>query len=471
MAVFGTSGIRDLSPSIVSPALAMRVGQLVGKPGRPVVAGYDGRRTGGMLRAALMAGAAGAGSPVLDIGLCATPTLAWFCQLQAEKLEAGLPKTTSAPRAYGAMITASHNPPEYNGIKLFCDGREMPKEEENRIEAALGGAGAAGQKRAAEAMPAVSWDMAGAVTDAREQAKAAHLQLLLSKIDAGAIRLRAPKVVVDCGNSAACALAPQALAAAGCQVEVLNGTPGEPYGRALEPNEKSLGSLAEAVRKFGADIGIAHDGDADRAIILDEKGAMLGLDVQLALAVKEELHREGRTGTSVVSTVESSLALRELVEAARGKLEITPVGSLHVAARMRELGARFGGEPCGEYLFPGGAGVPDGLMTGLYFVQMFCKNGQLSGQASGIARYPVAREKIPCPNGKKEKAMAAIAKRWPYPSPSRLDGLRSDTPDGWVLVRPSGTEPFVRITAEARNGKKLEEMLARVRPVVEKACG
>ena len=133
MALFGTSGIRDLAPSIVSPALALRVGQLIGKPGRPLVVGFDGRRTGRMLRAALMAGAAGAGSPVLDIGLCATPTLAWFCLKQAREAGAG--------GAYGAMITASHNPPEYNGIKLFLNGREMPEEEEKRIETALAGFG------------------------------------------------------------------------------------------------------------------------------------------------------------------------------------------------------------------------------------------------------------------------------------------------------------------------------------------
>ncbi len=474
MALFGTSGIRDLCPSIVSPALALGVGQLIGKPGNRVVVGYDGRRTGQMLRAALSAGAAGAGANVMDIGLCATPTLAWFCAQQANEKgaqggrAAGLGAEgqsasghgAGAPSAVmGAMITASHNPPEYNGIKLFSQGREMPRDEEKRIEKALEGK---------HANAPIAWNQAGRVEDFSAQAKQAHLSLLLSRIDRPLISSRAPRVVVDCANSAACALMPDALRAAGCVVEVLNGTPGEPYGRTLEPNEKSLGQLCETVASSHADLGIAHDGDADRAIIVDEKGKLLGLDRQLAMVVKEEL---GKRGGLVVSTVESSLALRELVQAAGSKLEITPVGSLHVAARMRQTGALFGGEPCGEYLFAGGAGVPDGLMTGLYFVELFCKGGALGEQVAAIGRYPVAREKMACANGKKEKAMAAIAKQWPFVKPSKLDGLRSDTPDGWVLVRPSGTEPYVRITAEAKNEKKLAEMMKEIRPIVKKACG
>lgn len=447
MVLFGTSGIRDLAPSIVSPALAQSVGRLVGAKTKTLVVGYDGRRTGMMLKSALCSGAAGTGAQVLDLGLCATPTLAAYSQAQ---------------HAAAAMITASHNPPEYNGIKLFLDGREMPKSEEKRIEKAL---------ESQTLSPFVSWDSTGSVSDASEAAAQAHLDLLLSKIDHTLITTQRPKVVVDCGNSAACALMPRALAAAGCHVEVLHGLAGEPYGRALEPNEKSLGDLSRVVRHSHADLGIAHDGDADRAIILDENGVMLGLDVQLALVVADQLRAAGpQPANRIVSTVESSLSLRELVQEAGAKLDITPVGSLHVAAAMRKTNALFGGEPCGEYLFPGGVGVPDGLMTGMYFVEMSCKNGPLSEQALKISRYPVSREKILCANAKKQKAMAAISKKWPFAKPSILDGLRSDTAEGWVLVRPSGTEPYIRITSEAKNEKALKEMLASIAPIVKAAC-
>jgi phosphoglucosamine mutase len=483
MPLFGTSGIRDLAPSIVSPSLALRVGELMGQSGRAVVVGYDGRRTGLMLKSALVAGAAGMGSNVLDIGLCATPTLAWFAQQQGPTEEAGF-----ASGAIGAMITASHNPPQYNGIKLFLQGREMPKEEEERIEKALMarermGVNRTGGRGANERLASISWDGVGAVQEASAAAKEAHLKLLLSCIDTKLISSRKPRVVVDCANAAGCALMPRALREAGCQVDVMNGTPGEPYGRELEPTEKSLSALSERVLDLGADLGIAHDGDADRAIVVDERGQMLGLDVQLALVVKEQLKERGkglvdggrddpaRSGVPIiVSTVESSLALRELVEKAKAKLDITPVGSLHVAARMRQLGAPFGGEPCGEYLFENGVGVPDGLMAGLYFVQLWCKNGGLSHQANAIARYPVGREKIGCANAKKAKAMAVIAKNWPFEKPSTLDGLRSDMKEGWVLVRPSGTEPYIRITSEARSDKKLQEHLSLIRPIVKKAC-
>ena len=136
---------------------------------------------------------------------------------------------------------------------------------------------------------------------------------------------------------------------------------------------------------------------------------------------------------------------------------------------MRQTGAIFGGEPCGEYLFPGGVGVPDGLACGLYFVALYCRKGKLSALANDIPSYPMLREKMACANERKPEAMAFIEREWPFFNPSRVDGLRSDLPDGWVLVRPSGTEPYIRITAEGKDKKKLRERVSVVKNLINKA--
>ncbi len=462
MSLFGTSGIRDLCPRNVSPALARSLGELLGEQSKPwlnisaeqadgpVVVGFDGRRSGFALKSAVIAGAAGAGAQVDDLGLCATPTLALRAKMR---------------RAWGIMVTASHNPPEYNGLKVFWRGQETPGAWEHRIEEALE-ARQAGLTRPHHH----AWSSAGSINTVGEKAAAAHLKLLLKSVDAKLIKKRKPRVVVDCANAAGCALMPMALEAAGCRVEVLNGVAGEPYGRIIEPKKETLGALGRAVRRLHADLGIAHDGDADRAIVVDEKGKMIGLDTQLALVTKDALEHTKQKSPLVISTVESSLSLREVVSSHGGRLSITPVGSRNVAAHLRADGAVFGGEPCGEYVFTHGVGVPDGLMAGLFFVELFCRSGKLSKQAKEIPAYPIHRQKIACSNSHKKDAMTRIAADWPFFKPSHVDGLRTDLPDGWVLVRPSGTEPYMRLTAEATTKKELEKIVGVVGRIVERAC-
>ncbi len=400
-----------------------------------------------MLKSSLASGIMGAGSDVHDLGLCATPTLALHSQ------QAG---------GWGVMVTASHNPPAYNGLKVFFAGREVPDEWERAIERQL--------EEVLHTRSPIKWSSAGAMQQVGREAEDAHLRLLFSHLSPARIRRIRPRVVVDCANASACALMPRLLSAAGCRVEALNSSPGEPYGRELEPKKETLRALGRAVRRSRAVLGIAHDGDADRAIVMDERGVVLGLDAQLVLAATDYLARaKGGKQKVVVSTVESSLSLREACSAAGAHLLITPVGSRYVAAAIRARSAIFGGEPCGEYIFPGAVGVPDGLMAGLYFTDLVCRMGPLSKLAKSVPAYPMAREKIPCPNEKKQASMERIEKDWPFFHPSRVDGMRSDLPDGWVLVRPSGTEPYIRITAEGQGRKGLAERMDAIRSVVERA--
>lgn len=454
MSLFGTSGIRDLCPQKVSGRLALITGNIFANGAKTIAVGYDSRQTGQMLKAAFSSGAMQAGANVHDLGICATPTLCLY---------------TKQNKCLGAMITASHNPPQYNGIKLFENGEELPKEKEQKIEFLVEKALANPTGTPFNSVPyLVSWQGCGSAKNMQNQAKEAHLDLLLSFIDISLIGQKKPKVALDCANMAACALMPAALKAAGCEVIEINCHFGPPYGRDFEPGKKSLAALSKAIKKHKADLGIAHDGDADRAIIADEKGNVLGLDTQLSLAASCILE-EGKK-KPIVSTVESSLHLKEAVQSAGARLIITPVGSLHVAREMRKRGACFGGEPCGEYIFEGGAGSPDGLAAGLFFVQMFCKRGKLSSLASKIKPYWMQRLKIECKNENKQKAMEGIKKEWSFENANFGDGIRSDGQWGWILVRPSGTEPYLRITCEAKEKKILEEKASIAQKLVKKYC-
>ena len=186
---------------------------------------------------------------------------------------------------------------------------------------------------------------------------------------------------------------------------------------------------------------------------------VLALDVQLAIFCSHFLKKKKG---AVISTVEASLCVKETVEKAGGKLSITPVGSLHVAKQVKEKRAVFGGEPCGEYVFPSSTPCADGLLAALCLVEMVCTRGKLSALADAVRTYPIERRKYGCEGKSRGRIMAELEKELSFPgaSLSTIDGLRYDFPDGWLLVRPSGTEPAMRLTCEFKEKKKLEETMA-----------
>ncbi|MEM4389222.1 MAG: phosphoglucosamine mutase [Candidatus Micrarchaeia archaeon] len=436
MALFGTSGIRGVFGREVTGELALAVGRAVVRAvDDRVVVARDTRASGLALENAFVAGVLEAGGEVLRAGIAPTPALALASKRRG---------------CAGAMMTASHNPPEYNGIKLFERGNELSARGERRVERAMGKARVT----------------AGGVDERLEGVVEEHIALALAGVDVGTISERAPKVVVDSANGAASVATPYALRRAGCKVVGLNCDVSGDFARGLEPNETNLQRTGAFVRACGADFGIAHDGDGDRCVILDERGKMLGLDVQLALMAGKAL--EKRKGV-IVTTVEASLAVREAVEERGGRLIITPVGSRGVAEAMRRSAAVFGGEPCGEYIFPGELTVPDGIATALHFAEMFAEAGKLSELASQIKVYPMRRAKIPCSN--KERAMAVIRREASRLGgrQSTIDGVRVDFEEGWMLIRPSGTEPVIRITCEHHSEKGLRELWAKAQAIVKRA--
>jgi phosphoglucosamine mutase len=431
--LFGTSGIRGIYGKEVTEELAMKVANVFAD--RDVAIARDTRQTGTTLSEAAMSGALARGRDVIRLGIVPTPTLA----LATRKYSCN-----------GIMLTASHNPPEYNGLKLFSEGREISRAREGEVESAYGGN-----------LQIAQWDKVGRSRDDKGIIFE-HMALVSSLVDASAIKKRRPKVVLDC-NGAGGALTPNLLKDLGCDVTVLNGGLSG-FGRPSEPNEKNLSELSATVPKVGADIGLAHDGDADRTIAVDELGRVLPLDIQLAIMCQHELAKS--KNKKIVSTMEASLAVREAVESEGGTVTITPVGSLYVTEELERQKALFGGEPCGEYVYSGGVHVPDGPLAAAKLVEIFAQEGPLSALAGKFKANPMAREKFP--SKKKYEVVDAVKKEIRIKGKlSDEDGIRIDEEDGWFLIRASGTEPYVRLTMEYESKEKLvkrkEELSSLIR--------
>ena len=438
--MFGTSGIRGVFGKDITPALAARVASLFAQ--KRLVAGRDIRGSGPALLEAVRAGAFSAGAEFIDLGIVPTPTVAL---------------ATRRHSCRGIMVTASHNPPEYNGLKLIEGAKEIGKglerEITRRYSAGEGSAGAETAGRAAHDAEAV----------------AAHKNMVLGMVDADAIARRKPLVIVDC-NGAASAITPALLTDLGCTVVSVNSSL-HCFNRPSEPSAGNLAYLSDFVREVGADFAIAHDGDGDRCAIIDEKGAMLPLDAQLAIMMAHELGGSGSGAKKAISTVEASLTIREVVEKAGGKLEITPVGSTYVADRLEQSGALFGGEPCGEYIYRDGVHVPDAVLAAAKFAEIFCREGTFSKLAARYPQNPMAREKFPAKDkrGAMEKIRKAVAELGVQGTIRDDDGIRMDEDGGWFLIRASGTEPIVRLTMEYRGKEMLGERKAALAAIIRKS--
>jgi phosphoglucosamine mutase len=441
--MFGTSGIRGVYGAEITPALAMRVAGIFSL--RKLAVGRDIRESGPALLGAVCAGAAAAGADVVDLGIVPTPTVALATKMLGCR---------------GIMITASHNPPEYNGLKLIEAGKEIGKGLEREITQRYRSNESVGTSNARKAA-AIARD-----GDVIEE----HKRLVTGLVDTKAIAKRRPTVVVDC-NGAASAITPGLLSDLGCRVISVNASP-YCFNRPSEPNAANLAYLPEFVVSSGADFAIAHDGDGDRCVVLDEKGGVLPLDAQLAIMIEHELGRQMDGERKIVTTVESSLSIRDVVKSAGGEMVVTPVGSTFVGDALEAEGALFGGEPCGEYIYRDGVHVPDAVLAAAKFAEIFCKEGAFSKLKARYPQNPIAREKHPCTD--KRKAMDGIVRdvrklgiagaEW------NDDGLRIDEKDGWFLIRASGTEPIVRLTMEYKGREKLLKRKKEIESIIKANC-
>jgi phosphoglucosamine mutase len=429
--LFGTSGIRGKIRDEITPELALNVGKAIstylGK-GHKVVVGYDSRTSNMMLERAVSAGILQGGCHVLSVGMVPTPVVGYATM----KLNADA----------GVMITASHNPSPYNGIKLWNpDGMAYLQEQERAIEKIIH----------ENNFYKASWEDIKKITDISPVVND-YIEDLLGLMDIKP----GLKVVVDCANGAAAYLSPLILRKAGCRVVSLNAQPDGFFpGRKPEPAEANLQELMKVVKVTGADLGIAHDGDADRMIAVDDKGQMADFDKLLALVSAE-------IGGCVVTTVDASACIDRAMEEVGGTVERTKVGDVHVAEMIHMLGANFGGEPSGTWLHPQFCMCPDGILSALRVIELVQNKGPLSKLLDDIPSYPTIRDKIDCQEDQKDpimlKAETDLSLIYEDVADINLkDGVRISFDDGsWVLVRPSGTESFLRITLEGKTDDKAQ---------------
>ena len=428
--LFGTSGIRGKVGSEVTCELALNVGKslalYLGNKGT-VVLGHDTRTTNEMLDQAICAGLLESGVDVIKIGMVPTPLVGYA----TEKLDADA----------GIMLTASHNPSQYNGIKLWNkNGMAYTSAQEAEIERIY----------AEKSYKSVNWDEVGTLS-VNEEIKGEYIDDLVSLVDIK----KGLKVVIDCASGAGSEISPLVFRKAGCEVTTLNSQPDGFFpGRNPEPNADNLQTLMKTVVAIGADLGIAHDGDADRMITVDEKGNISPFDSLLALISKE-------FDGDIVTTVDAGLCMDESVN---GEVLRTPVGDVNVAEVIIEKDASFGGEPSGTWLHPDFCMCPDGILSGLRMAEIVSRDGKLSDLLAQIPQYPNIREKITCSKEAKVKVMENMEELLTgafddIRDINSIDGVRlTFEDDSWVLVRPSGTEDYVRITLESRDQKRAESI-------------
>ena len=434
--LFGTSGIRGKVDSEVTLELALGIGRslstLLGE-GHRIVVGYDSRTSNKMLESALTAGILEGGCNVLSIGLAPTPLVGYATM----KIRADA----------GVMITASHNPPQDNGIKVWNrNGMAYRAHQERALEKVIH----------YKTFTNTSWENIGRVKDISSLSSLYITDLLnFINIKPGL------KVVVDCANGAASYMSPLLLRKAGCDVITLNSQPDGFFpGRMPEPSDKNLGELKKMVKKSKADLGIAHDGDADRMVAVDEKGVMAEFDKLLSLVASE-------IGGRVVTTVDASSTIDLCMDKIDGQVIRTEVGDVHVAEAIEEHKASFGGEPSGTWIHPDFCMCPDGLLSALRVIELVQKKGPLSQLLKNVPSFPTLRERIDCKEDQKNLVMEKVKKKLPHLFESvikvdLIDGVRISMKNGnWILIRPSGTEPYLRITLGGKTIEEAQKMMER----------
>jgi len=397
-----------------------------------------------MLAEGAVAGILARGNGVEDCGVITTPGLQF------------LAKISSAP---GLVITASHNPPEYNGFKVVdSDGIEIPREKEERIE---------------DLVMKDSWNV-NRIPGQREQ-RVLPLEPYLSSIKSYVMEEKLTnrlKVAVDTGNGVSSLTTPLLLRRIGCQVVTINDNiDGRFPGRNSEPRPENLGPLSTLVRQEKATFGVAHDGDGDRAVFVDETGAVQSGDNSLTLIADEILKKN--PGAKVVTPVNSSMSVTEVARRRKGRVILTQVGSIHVARTMVRENAILGGEENGGLFYAPHQPVRDGTMATVLVLNSILENRtSLSKLMARLPKFFMAKEKRKCPDEKKHKAMKRIRQSLGDRVTSRIDGVRVDIRDrGWFLVRPSGTEPLIRIYVEGKTENDLKRLLDEFRPIFDQTIG
>ena len=443
--LFGTNGIRGVVGETITSEFAFRIGSSVASlyKNKKILLGRDGRTSSQMLAEGAVAGILAQGNRVEDCETITTPGLQF------------LAKITMSP---GLVITASHNPPEYNGFKVVdSDGIEIPRQKEERIE---------------RSVVKDQWKVSK--TPVQRERRTLALEPYLASVRTHVKeKLANPlKILVDTGNGVSSLTTPVLLRSLGCRVVTINDNiDGRFPGRTSEPRPENLGPLSELVRFEKAAFGVAHDGDGDRAVFVDETGVVHSGDNSLTLIADEVLKKSPRG--KVVTPVNSSMSVTDVARKRKGRVILTRVGSIHVARTMVREKAILGGEENGGIFYAPHQPVRDGTMATVLILNSILENRMpLSKLMARLPRFFMAKEKRECPDEKKNDAMKGIRQRLGERVTSTIDGVRVDIKGrGWFLVRPSGTEPLIRIYVEGKTEADLKHLLDEFRPLFDETIG
>ncbi|NHJ05203.1 MAG: phosphoglucosamine mutase [Candidatus Heimdallarchaeota archaeon] len=455
MKLFSTSGIRRKVAKL-SPNFAATVGLAISKAicnnsGSDILLARDARLSGPMLEHAISGGIIAGGCNVIRKGIIPTPALAYH--------------THKSKACAGVMLTASHNPPEYNGIKVFDKtSMGLSPEDEHKIEQVI----------ANNEFIQVDWKDFG--KDQEDLGSKLYEKMLL---DAGSQldTIKFDTVFVDPGGGAGCQMINKVYQELGLNLVSINGI-FDPYfsARLSEPVAKNLTELISLVKKESEKqrkkaIGLAFDGDADRSVVIDEKGKFVPLDVLISLYAEYVVEQNSGKGL-VVTHVDASMLIDKLISEAGGKVKRTKVGDVAIGNMVANENAIFGGEPCGAWIHPKYHLCPDGPLTGIKILEWISERGPLYELVDKVNDFPVLREKIDCPNIHKEIVMKSmdelLSSKNDYQDILKIDGLRINfEDDSWVLIRPSGTEPYFRVTSQAMTQKETKQRLEKYSKLVK----
>ena len=450
--LFGTNGIRGVVNEDMNCELALGIGKAWGTylkktiPKPKVAIGTDARLSNHMLKCAISSGLLATGCDVIDVGLVPTPTLQYAVR------EKGYDS--------GVIITASHNPPHFNGIKgVASDGTEFSKDIEEEIEKIY----------FQKSFFKVKWDEVGKFTTSNGSTDL-YINGILNSVDVDIIKNKNFHVVLDCGNGAGSLVTPILLKKLGCRITELYCEPDGTFpGHNSEPLPENLVELIKKVPEVNADLGAAQDGDADRAIFVDEKGNYIWGDKSLAIGAKYATKEKG--GVTVTPVTTSSM-FDDVVKENKGSIIHTAVGSPIVARVMIENDSVFGGEENGGLIFPELQYCRDSAMSIAKILEIMAKEEKkLSELVEEIPKYEVFKLKMPCPNDKKEIVMRTLAEETKkdknVKNVDETDGVKLYLEDGWVLLRPSGTEPIFRVYSESKEKSKAEELALNYKKIAE----
>lgn len=432
--LFGTNGVRGVVNVELTPEMAIKLGASIGTffgKDKNIIIGYDARTSGPMFAKAVAAGLMAAGCNVYAAGMASTPAIQFATK--NHKMDGGI------------IISASHNPPQYNGIKvIWSDGIETSHEQEVEIESIYF------ENRIVYA----SWDKLGTKTEL-PNINVEYKDAIKKHVNLAKIAAKHFHVVVDAANSVGGIALPILLREIGCKVTTINANiDGTFPGRMPEPRPEDLGTMSAVVKALHADMGIAFDGDADRSIFCDGNGAIHWGDKTFAVVIKQYLIKN--PGAKIVTPVSSSTLIKDTVETYKGQLIWTKVGSVTVSQTMKAEGANLGGEENGGIFYRPHQAVRDGAMTCSLLLDIMAETGKsLAELVAEEPQYFIEKGKIECPNDKKEPLQKLIYNEVKNENVSTIDGVKIWFKDASaILIRPSGTEPVFRLYAEAKDQEK-----------------